>query len=127
MGSVELGANLFRITQAEDKLRQKTVSVNFDTLVSTSFKKYRTKKIFRDRSVNGIIQEYTTNNVLNPRALEYIAYLYENEINVDELGAFIAHYLTAFPEALSKEFADSQIRTNLRRLIRIYDFLKYHN
>lgn len=108
-------------------IQQKISCTKFDDLISTSFKKYRENKSFKDRSVNGIIQEYTNDGILDPRALEYIAYLYENEINVDELGTFLANYLTAFPETLSKEFTNSQIKTNLRRLIRIYDFLKYHD
>ena len=114
-------------TQPHHDILQKISCTKFDDLISTSFKKSREKKSFKDRSVNGIIQEYTNDGILDPRALEYIAYLYENEINVDELGTFLANYLTAFPETLSKESTNSQIKTNLRRLIRIYDFLKYHD
>lgn len=113
--------------QPHTDIQEKYISIRFDDLISNSFKKSREKKSFKERSVNGIIQEYTSNGIFDHRALEYIAYLYESEINVDDLGIFLTHYLTSFPETLSKEFSNSQIKTNLRRLIRIYDFLKYHD
>lgn len=111
--------------QNHSNIRKKITYTKFDDLISASFKKYRKKKIFKERSINGIIEEYTCNGTLDCRALEYIAYLYENEINVDDLGVLLARYLNTYPEALSKEYTNQQVRTNLRRLIRIYDYLKY--
>lgn len=117
---------LHSATQPHNDIREKITYSNFDDLINTSFKRYRERKTFNNRSVNGIIQEYTNDGILDSRALEYIAYLTEDEINVDELGEFLRKYLTNNPEALSRDFSNQRIKTNLRRLIRIYDFLKYH-
>lgn len=104
------------------------IKVNtFDDLISNSLKKYRLSKSFQDRSVNGIIKEYTIGNKFDTRALEYIACLCEDEIDIEQLQLFLHKFLTENPEILSKTFTNQTIKTNLRRLIRILDFLKYHN
>ena len=104
------------------------IKVNtFDDLISNSLKKYRLSKSFQDRSVNGIIKEYTIGNKFDTRALEYIACLCEDEIDIEQLQLFLHKFLTENPEILSKTVTNQTIKTNLRRLIRILDFLKYHN
>ena len=98
----------------------------FDDFISTSFKKYRTNKHFKERSVNGLIEEYTTKGLVDLKVLEYLAYLTEDEINVEDLRKFLLTIFTENPDFLISPKTLTQHKTNIRRLIRIYDWLAFH-
>ena len=55
--------------------------------------------------------------------MRLIAHLEQNEINIDELESHLKSIFISNGNIL--ETATSNERTNLRRLIRIYDYLKY--
>ena len=57
--------------------------------------------------------------------MDLIAHLRFDEINLNDLEIFLNHYLSKNPDAFSSD--DSALKTNLRRLIRIYDWIKYYN
>ena len=57
---------------------------------------------------------------LDRRAIEWLAYLKEDEIDLNQLENFLKDYLKKHPDVLNSNSA-----TNFRRLIRIYDWLKY--
>jgi hypothetical protein len=52
-----------------------------------------------------------------------LPHLREENLSVDELHAFLVRILTANPSALST--GDQAFKTDLKRAIRIYDWLKY--
>ena len=54
----------------------------------------------------------------------YIAYLEEHEINLAELENFLISLYESDKDILSN-FDNTAKKTNLRRLIRMYDYLKY--
>lgn len=118
------------LSQAQEPhldVSKKVKICTFDSLLSTSIKKYRERKYFPDRSVNGIVKQYTNNSVMDNRALEYLSYLKENEINITELEIFLKNFLIENPNVFSASNFSQSVKTNLRRLIRIYDFLKYYS
>lgn len=98
----------------------------FDDLISESFKKYRASKHFRNRSVNGLIEEYTNNGIVDLKVLEYLAYLTENEINTEDLKTFLLSIFKENPNFLLSDDTPMPHKTNMRRLIRIYDWLAFH-
>ena len=59
------------------------------------------------------------------RCLEYIPLLNKDNIVVEELGEFLEYILKEYPKLLSTEGKQTD-RTNLKRLIRIYDWMKYY-
>ena len=59
------------------------------------------------------------------RCLEYIPLLNKDKIDIEELSEFLQYILREYPNLLSTEGKQSD-RTNLKRLIRIYDWIKYY-
>ena len=55
-----------------------------------------------------------------------ICFLSESEINTDDLYSHLKLCLESNPSIFSKE-TKQEVKTNLRRLIRIYDWLIYGN
>lgn len=76
--------------------------------------------IIEQRSVNAIAEEFEL-----ARSLEYICFLSEEEINLDELCNFLQTTFNENPNIL--ELQTRQIATNFRRVVKIYDFLRYKN
>lgn len=58
-----------------------------------------------------------------PKSLEYICLLDEENININELCDFLQKTFNANPDILNIQ--TRQIATNFRRIVKIYDFLKY--
>lgn len=116
---------LFQADEDHSNVLEQIGIKNFDDLISSSFKKNREIKIFPDRSVRGLIKQYSLRDDFDKNLLMYLAYLKEDEIIVEDLEDFLKKYFALHPDILSKEF-DQSIKTNIRRLIRIYDWLKYH-
>jgi hypothetical protein len=95
------------------------VKNNFDDFISHTIRKNRDKKCILHRSVNGIINDYSED-----KSLELISYLREVEIIVADLEVFLNRYIAKYPNILDGLYC--QNKTNFRRLIRIYDWLKYY-
>ena len=55
----------------------------------------------------------------------HIALLPESVVDVVILEKFIKDVFNRYPDVLSAKFNNKGFSTNMRRLIRIYDFLKY--
>lgn len=119
-GTLPLFKYLSKSHNQHDELRSRINITKFDDIISKSIKKNREKKCFPDRSVNGIIKHCTIDGVLDKRAIEWLAYLKEDEIDLNQLENFLKDYLKKHPDVLNSNSA-----TNFRRLIRIYDWLKY--
>lgn len=92
---------------------------NFDTIISESIKKNRTA-LGNYTSINEIWSKEKGNL---PRATSLMAHLPGNQINVDDLGKLLKKLFNDNREIL--ETSSSNLKTNIRRLIRIYDCLKY--
>lgn len=57
------------------------------------------------------------------KAINYIKFIEPNRINLEELLIYIKEYLSAYPNALRNKKTPGS--AELKRLIRIYDYLKY--
>lgn len=53
------------------------------------------------------------------------ALLHEENVDIDKLENFIKDIFDKYPNVLSTKFKHKSFSTNMRRVIRIYDFLKY--
>jgi len=90
---------------------------SYDDFISKTAKNDRDKKtMIVERSVNGI-RKYNQN-----APAYYMQFLREEEMNIDDLEEYLKEVFVKDPDVLSSK---KDIRTDIRRLIRIYDFLKY--
>ncbi len=90
----------------------------YEDFISDTIKKKRYPSALEDcRSVKGILE----NNFARPAY--FIAYLKESEVEVDDLGEYLKSKFQANPNFIEDE--ESTRRSELRKIIRIYDFLKY--
>lgn len=99
--------------EAQKKLRK-----TFEDNISNTIRKNRNSLHVSNRSVNGILSEHFNNR---DKAMREIAYLYEHEINIQDLEKFIMDCFkeTGFYKNLGKSKSD------FHRLVRIYDCLKF--
>lgn len=106
-------------------LEAKAAEIVYDNLIPKSLQKQGKTYCIESRTVNGIV-EYGT-NYEDKTYLYKIAYLSESEINIDELENVLRdifrNNLTVL-EPTDKTYTDAE-KSNLRRLIRIFEFLKY--
>ena len=91
----------------------------FDQIISKTLKKDRAK-LEKYKSVNQVWNQEKDNL---DRATRYIACLREDQINVDDLGYILKSLFEENVNILDNE--KQAVRTNVRRLIRIYDYLKW--
>lgn len=94
-------------------------SKSFDEIISNTFKKNREITI-SDRSIMGI---WNMQGETLEKKTRLMAHLYEEEINVDELEKVLNDIFDGNKDVL--DCATTSEKTNIRRLIRIYDYLKY--
>lgn len=93
---------------------------DFDTIISATIKKYRHTRLGSYRSVKEIWENEKHSLV---RATDLIAHLTEEAIDVDALEEVLIEIFADNPDILSKGIQGE--RTNIRRLIRVYDYLKW--
>ena len=95
---------------------------NFNDLVSNSIVKDREKIVQApNRSVRAIWKQEGTLE----RKTRHIAHLYEHEIELEALKDVLVELYAQYSDPLSDPGIDSFAKSNIRRLIRFYDFLKY--
>ena len=105
--------------KAHDNIDDEKIVHNFrDALNSTILKSRETKKI-PHRSVKGILND---NEHDLRKAMDCIAHLQENEIDVGELEEFLTERFKT--ENYYKNISSNE-RSALNRLVRIYDWMKY--
>jgi hypothetical protein len=106
-----------------DEIKEVNRYLAFDDLISRTAKKARISRRPDDpRSVKAVIEKYHD----DPRAmLRIMELLDESEIDVDELGLFLNNFLDVHPNYLTE--AKNSDKSLLRKVIRIYDWLKYHD
>lgn len=103
------------------ELKQQAAANNLDAIVSNSILRRRHTIHLTERSISGIIKQ-TGNDIC--KAALYMAHLEESEINIDALENFLQSLFIKSPHILSDN--TKGLATNIRRLIRIYDFIKYN-
>ena len=96
------------------------MKTEFDDFLNKTLREKRESLDFKDLSIKDIKKEYG-----DMRCLEYIPLLNKDNIVVEELGEFLKYILKEYPKLLSTEGKQTD-RTNLKRLIRIYDWMKYY-
>lgn len=93
---------------------------DFDAIISNTIRKFRQARLGTRTSVKEIWEE--EKNQLE-RAAASIAHLTEDAFDVQELEAVLKEIFTDYPDILVT--GGQTERTNIRRLIRIYDYLKW--
>lgn len=102
---------------------------NFDDLFNKGQIKGRHNKTmtaYALTSITAVANFASENGHLKNNSLYYASLLTEHEININDLKHFILRFLDENPTALSENYADDAAKSNLKRLIRVYDWLKYH-
>ncbi len=90
----------------------------FDDFLNNSIRNKSEKKRLEilDKSIDGIIKIYGIEE-----AIKWISYLKEDEINVMELENYLKEILKNNPKVLE----EGTYKSEIKRLIRVYDYLKY--
>ena len=101
-----------------EKLEKIALENDFDNIISKSIKNSRHR--IKYDSVSEIWKEYG-NNWLH--ALDKIAHLEEEKINIEELEEILIEIFKKDNNILESD--NNSLKSNLRRAIRIYDYLKY--
>lgn len=111
--------HLSKATKEFDICRKKAQD---QKLFSNTINKNRYKKHINDRSVKGVIAQFGSE-----KAIDYLSYLTLEEINEKDLFEFIYNIFEKDKDLLEKRIDTITVykNTNVRRLIRIYDELKY--
>ena len=96
------------------------VRKSYDELLSNTIKRQRDKYDFKS------VEDIKNMNYPLDKEFLQISYLREYFVNVEELGKYLRSKFESDNNILEKTLTDGKaksIRTNLRRLIRIYDYL----
>ena len=91
----------------------------FDNIISRTIKNQR--HVAKD--FHSVLEIWDKKNESLEKRTRLIAYLTEDQINVDELEAVLRELFRKNKNILQEE--QSQVKTNIRRLIMIYDYLKW--
>lgn len=96
----------------------KTIS-HLDELINNTTKRNRETFVLANRSVSGVIHQFSDDFV---NTLKYLSYLKEDEIDIDELEKFIRESFEKHPKCLQ---TGENSASNMKRIIRMFDWLKY--
>ncbi len=111
------------LAQYEGDLPEKVQSVNgindFDSLLSNTIIKNRDKHKCRQETIATLCSQLSVE-----KCLQAIPYLKKENIDIHELHVFLKNILTNDPEAFLK--SKQGFKTDLKRVIRIFDWLKYY-
>jgi len=94
----------------------------FDELLSNTIIKYRHQDMHCKRSIESIIANYSYDD---SKIMSLIAHLYENELDLETLEQYLKQFIHSNPNVFDCD--NTTLKTNFRRLIRIYDWLKFGN
>ena len=97
---------------------QEKIKTSYDDFMSNTVLKNRAKYKYYS-SVDEIIK-----SVPFPKCLDQIALLYEEEVDINQLESYLKQLFSDHPDVLKHEKPNT--RTSLRRIIKIYDWLKYY-
>lgn len=118
-GKLPLNKYLSAATKDFQSYKEIAQEQNFDAIISKTIKNNR-KCLGTYQSVEQI---WYQEKKKQSRALRLISHLREEQINVDELERVLKELFENDAEVLKKVAANE--RSDIRRLIRIYDYLKW--
>lgn len=118
-GYVPVNKLLFNAKNKYPEIEQIAQKHDFEHIISNTIKKNRSKYPMEMR-VSEIWDNYSSDL---RKATDFISYLTQDQIDVDELEQVLKTIFNDNPNVLSD--GDSQLRTNIRRLIKVYDVLKW--
>jgi len=91
----------------------------FDDLLSNTIKKNRNNHPCRKDSIASLCRKFS-----DGKCLQVLPHLKEENIDIKELHDFLMRILAENPSSLST--GEQAFKTDLKRAIRIFDWLKYH-
>lgn len=117
-GGLPVYKYLSNYTKEIPKALEEFVSKKYDDLLNRSIRneKEKKRKNIDVKSVNWLVEESEV-----ARVFEWIPYLEKEEIVIEELEAYLKKLLIDEP----KLFKEHQYASSIKRLVRIYDLLKY--
>lgn len=107
------------LTNAKKSYPEIETITELDDLISKTTKRHRKTFCIPDRSVAGVIRQFSNDFFAT---LKYLSYLKEDEINVAALESFIKQSLDTYPDCLR---TGQKSATDMKRLIRMFDWLQY--
>lgn len=100
---------------------EKEIKNNFDQLLSRTIISKREKMSeLKDKDIDSVINEFG-----EEKALEYITMLPKERIDVEKLNQFLVDFYQKNTDIFKN--GTTNMKTNFRRLIKIFDWLKYYN
>lgn len=120
-GKVPFNKYLSMATKDFPECRKSAEFQTFDSIISRSIKKNR-KYIGEYKSVSEIWNSESNKE----KATRLISYLTEEQMSVIELENVLKEIFKENNKVLNKSNDDQRLKTNIRLLIRIYDYLKWH-
>lgn len=118
-GKLPVNKYLLEATKKFPECEEVAECQNFEAIISNTIKKNR-KKLGDYTSVKQI---WDNEKKSLKRATDLIAHLQETQIDVSELESVLKEIFEGDVNILQN--SDGMIRTNIRRLIRMYDYLKW--
>lgn len=115
-----LNKYLFMASKEFPKCQSDADANDFEKIISNSIRRNRYRIQIPERSIRSILSD---KQLSFEKRTFFIAHLTEDEINVDDLEEYLKSLFAKNPDVL--ETALSAEKTNLRRIIRLYDYLKY--
>lgn len=110
---------LFEAVEKHEFAESVVKEITFEELIPDTFIKSR--KALGE--LNSVTDVWNSEKGNLERATRMIAYLNEKQINVNELESILQSIFK--DDVLVLQHLSSQVKSNVRRLIRIYDYLKY--
>lgn len=98
---------------------RESIKTSYDEFLNKTFENIRKRNDFSDKTIKDLRKEYG-----DMKCLQYIAALDPDNIDINELEEFLKYILEKYPDLFKT--AKLSDKTNLRRLIRIYDWLLYY-
>lgn len=118
-GRLPIHKYLAESTKDFPECKELAEKLNFDTIISPSIKKQRKSR----GEYTSVKQIWNQEKASLERATRLIAYLEEEQIEVSALEEVLKEIFSEDVNALQN--VKSAVRTNIRRLISIYDYLKW--
>lgn len=118
--SIPIYKYIYNFNKSIDSLPEKirvNIKNSYESFLNSNIKKNRINS-----SINKIRKKYG-----DLEALKHVARISEEYINTEELYDFIKDLYAQYPSILSEKNKESSQKTDLRRIIKIYDWLTYYD
>lgn len=114
---------LSEATEPHNFIPKKHMPKKYDEILSNSIKNNRYTRAISHRSIKGILHQYNSDYF---KSVKFISYLEEHEICLQELEDFL---ISEFSRQDLEQYLlkNKPVQSELFRLVRIYDYLKFKN